>query len=665
MSKTIKWIMIIGLGLVLLVFLAILIVPLTIDVERYKPQIEAQVTKATGRPFKLGGELKPSLFPWVGVAVADLHLGNPSGFIEKDFVSVEEFEVRVRLLPLLSRNVEIKRFVMKGPRILLERQKDGRGNWEGLGETKTEKTTKPKQPAEGKPETSEGLPIQTLAVGEFSIVDGNILWVDHSTNTRKEIKDFNVTLADVSFDKPIRVDLRAMVDEHILALRGLVGPVGREPGKGELPLDLAVTLAETVTMKVKGRVENLAGSTQMNLAMNIESFSPRQLLGKIQKPLPFEPKDSKVFNTVALALKLSGSPQNVTVSDGKLTLDDSQIGFHARVKDFEKPDLIFDLNLDRIDLDRYLPAPGKDEKLAIEKEKSAGEQPKKTDYEPLRSLVLDAGIKVGELKAKNIHMQNIVLKTTADNGVIRVDPFNLDLYRGRMDVNGTVDVRQDTPRTAMKLILHETQVGPFVLDFLQKELIDGTLNADIDMQLKGDQSEQILRTLNGKGNLHFNDGAIVGIDLANIVRNVQAKLTLADKPSEKPRTDFSELLVPFSITEGLFKTDGIALNSPLLRLLITGTADLAKETIDMKVVPKLVATLVGQGDTKERSGVMVPVNITGSFTEPKFKPDLKSLIGQEFPDKQDIDKRIPPKEKIKEDLEKQAQELIKGLPFGK
>ncbi|MBN1844007.1 MAG: AsmA family protein [Deltaproteobacteria bacterium] len=226
MSKTIKWIMIIGLGLVLLLFLAIIIVPLTIDVEKYKPQIEAQVTKATGRPFKLGGKLKPSLFPWVGVALADLHLGNPPEFKEKDFVSVEEFEVRVKLLPLLSRNVEIKRFVIKGPQVVLERQKDGRGNWEGLGQTKTEKTTKPKQPPEEKSKTSEGLPIETLAVGEFSIAAGKILWVDHTTDIRKEVKDINLTLADVSLDKPIKVDLRAISDEHTLALRGSVGPVG-------------------------------------------------------------------------------------------------------------------------------------------------------------------------------------------------------------------------------------------------------------------------------------------------------------------------------------------------------------------------------------------------------------------------------------------------------
>jgi len=665
MSKTIKWIMIIGLGLVLLLFLAIIIVPLTIDVEKYKPQIEAQVTKATGRPFKLGGKLKPSLFPWVGVALADLHLGNPPEFKEKDFVSVEEFEVRVKLLPLLSRNVEIKRFVIKGPQIVLERQKDGRGNWEGLGQTKTEKTTKPKQPTEEKSKTAEGLPIKTLAVGEFSIADGKILWIDHSTDIRKEVKDINLTLADVSLDKPIKVDLRAISDEHTLALRGSVGPVGMDIGKGALPLDLVVKLLETITIQVKGRIENPASSPQMNLAMNIESFSPRKLLERIQKPLPFEPKDSKVFNTVALALKLSGNPNDIAVSDGKLTLDDSQIAFHARAKDFEKPDLKFDLNLDRIDLDRYLPAPAKDEKLPVEKEKLSEEQPRKTDYKGLRSLVLDAGIKVGELKVKNIRMQNIVLKATANNGIIRLDPFNMDLYKGRMAVNGTLDVRQNTSQTAMKLELSDAQVGPFGKDFLQKEIIDGTLSANIDMQLKGDQPELIRRTLNGKGNLNFKDGAIVGIDLANMVRNVQAKLTLTDKPSEKPRTDFSELLMPFSITDGLFKTDGSVLNSPLLRLVATGTADLAKETLNMKIVPKFVGTLVGQGDTKQRSGVMVPVNITGSFTQPKFQPDFKSLIGQPLPDKKDIEKMIPPKEKVKEDLEKQAEKLIKGLPFGK
>jgi AsmA protein len=54
--------------------------------------------------------------------------------------------------------------------------------------------------------------------------------------------------------------------------------------------------------------------------------------------------------------------------------------------------------------------------------------------------------------------------------------------------------------------------------------------------------------------------------LAGLVRNVEAKLGLKDRPSEKPKTDFAELVMPFSLTDGLFKTDGTVLNCPYQKL---------------------------------------------------------------------------------------------------
>ena len=86
MNKAVKWILVIAGSLVALIVIAVIVLPMVIDVEKYKPQIEQQVAKATGRSFKLGGDLKPSIFPWIGVRLSDLHLGNPSGFKEKDFV---------------------------------------------------------------------------------------------------------------------------------------------------------------------------------------------------------------------------------------------------------------------------------------------------------------------------------------------------------------------------------------------------------------------------------------------------------------------------------------------------------------------------------------------------------------------------------------------------
>jgi len=73
-----------------------------------------------------------------------------------------------------------------------------------------------------------------------------------------------------------------------------------------------------------------------------------------------------------------------------------------------------------------------------------------------------------------------------------------------------------------------------------------------------------------------------------------------------------------------------------------GKADLVKETLDFRVEPMAVATLKGQGDTKERSGLMVPVLIKGTFSSPSFAPDLEGML------KQGLDKGLSDPAKIKE-----------------
>ena len=75
--KALKWIGIAVGGLIGLIVAALLIIPMFVDLNDYKPQIEQQVTAATGRSFSIGGDIDLSLFPWAGVALSDIRLGNP------------------------------------------------------------------------------------------------------------------------------------------------------------------------------------------------------------------------------------------------------------------------------------------------------------------------------------------------------------------------------------------------------------------------------------------------------------------------------------------------------------------------------------------------------------------------------------------------------------
>jgi AsmA protein len=139
---------------------------------------------------------------------------------------------------------------------------------------------------------------------------------------------------------------------------------------------------------------------------------------------------------------------------------------------------------------------------------------------------------------------------------------------------------------------------------------------------------------------------------------------MEEKSTQKPKTDFAELKIPFTAKSGLVNMDGTRLSSPLLRVLVNGTTDLVREELDLRVEPKFVATLKGQGDTQERSGITVPVLITGSFSAPKIRPDLKGMIKGGLPDAQNLKQvlgtKADQKEKI-ESVKKDVEKTIKGL----
>jgi AsmA protein len=419
MKKVAKWIAIVLGGIIVLVLVALLIIPRFVDLQKYKPQIEEQVAKSTGRPFSIGGDLELSLFPWAGVALSDLHLGNPPGFREKDFVAIKSLDVRVKLLPLIFKDIQVKRFVIEGPRIVLEKSKEGRGNWEGLG--KPPEKVEPQKEKVGAPgEKGQGeLPIKGLAVGEFAVTQGSALWIDHGTGERREISDLTFRLSDVSLDSPIRLTLSAKMDGKPLSVTGTVGPLGKEPGKGTMPLDITLSALNELKVALKGHVTDAANSQNFDLSLEISTFSPRKLMTALDREFPVATSDPKALDKVALKVKLKGNPTHVAVSDGSLDLDQSKITFSARAKDFSKPDLQFKMNLDEIDLDRYLPPP--EEKKPVDvKEKAPPQEKKKADYSPLRKPVLDGEIRIGKLKIKGARLEDVQLQVRAKNGLSRL-----------------------------------------------------------------------------------------------------------------------------------------------------------------------------------------------------------------------------------------------------
>lgn len=655
MNKAIKWGLLICASLVVIIIAVLLIAPAFIDIRDYKPQVEKLIAEKTGRPFSVGDDLRLSLFPWAGVSLSALHLGNTPEFAEKEFVTVKSFEVRVKLLPLISKDIQVKRFILSAPQIVLVKNKDGRVNWAQPGKLKE------KPPAEKSPQTpsaagaDSGLPIKNLTVGDFSIKNGSITWIDHSADVRKEITDVNMGLQEVSFDRPVRLSFSALVDNQPLSINGTVGPIGKDLKQANIPLDLNLEMFKELTLGLNGSLVNPGSNPGFDLVLDLKPFSPRKLLASLGQEFPLATSDPKAVDRVALKAGLKGNQTKIAVADAVLSLDESTLNFTLNASDFSKPNLAFDLNLDQINLDRYLP-PKSEKQPAAEKPV----EKKPPDYTPLRKLILDGRIKIGQLVANKAKIEDLLIRITAQNGIINLDPLKLNLYQGNVSGVGKLNVQQDTPRTDVNLDLKNIQVGPLLKDVLEKDILEGVTNARLSMAMSGDDGAMIKKTLNGQGQVLFNDGAIVGIDLAGMVRNVKAAFGLEQKPAQRPRTDFSELSAPFTIQNGVFNTPETSLKSPLLRLVAAGSADLVSETLDFRVEPKVVGTIKGQGDAEQRSGLMVPVLVSGTFSKPQFAPDLAGVA------KQQLEKKIlgtEQGEKLldKKGLEESAKGVLKGI----
>jgi AsmA protein len=690
MNRAIKWSLIAAACLIVVIVAALIFIPKFVDVKKYKPQIEQRVADATGRAFSVGDDLRLSLFPWAVMSFSDLKLGSLPGFDEKDFVTVSSFEVRVKLLPLLFKDIQVKRFLLKGARIVLEKSKDSRVSWDFT--KKSPEEIKPKTPPDkSKPSAGEpdgGFPVKSLVVGDFAVTEGSVLWIDHVTGQRKEISDVNLKLQDVSLERPFQLLFSARLDDKPLSLQGSLGPLGKDPGKGSVPLDLVFKVLEQLEISLKGQIVDPAAKPRFDLDVQVSSFSPRKLLAALGQPFPVKTSDPKALNSVALKAAVKGDPQHISVSNGVIDIDESKLQLSVSAKEFSKPDITFDVVLDKIDLDRYLPPPSAKDKSTEGDSKAkaagsdsqveaAGSRPKgktatpakkKVDYAPLRRLVLNGAVKIGKLKIKNARMEDVRLNINGENGIFNLAPFSMALYQGGVAGEASLNVKQNTPKTKFNIDAKGIQAGPLLNDVLKKDLLEGTLKARVNMTLSGDAPETIKKTVSGDGDLLFLNGAVKGIDLAGMVRNVKANFGLAEQSTAKPKTDFAELHVPFTIKHGLTKTSDTTLSSPLLRVSATGKADLVTEVLDFRVEPKFVGTLKGQGDTKERSGIMVPVLISGSFASPKFRPDLEGLL------KQKIAKELP---KLQErllggdkqkgeskSLEKQLKGFFKSLPFG-
>lgn len=643
-----------GAALALLV-LAIIVLPMVVDPNDYKPQISQAVESATGRSLMIEGDLDLSVFPWLGLAIGRTELSNAPGFGEQPFARVDEVQVRVKLLPLLSRELVMDTVVLKGLQVSLQTDARGRTNWTDLsggGQPGTAET-----PASSGDAAVPAL--AGLAIGGIEVSDARVVWDDRPNDSRYVVDDLDLSAGAIGSGARVPVSLSMSLSGTGLPEDGLEPElefqVAVDAAAGTLDLSaLRFTLAGLVLEGDLAGERIASDDARFRGDFRIDEFSPRALLVALGQPQPVT-SDPQVLGKAGATLRLAATPDSLELSDIRLQLDDSSVEGNLSVANFARPALRFDVRLDAIDVDRYLP-PGQEPAPATPTGAAAagaGMIP----VETLRGLDVAGKLFIGQLKAMQLRSRDVNVEIKAKDGVARIHPASASMYEGQYQGDISLDVRGATPVISMNERLAGVQVGPMLTDLIGQERLVGKTDASARLTVRGQTTEDFQRSLNGKLSFAFTDGAVKGVNLVRLIRKAQA--TIKGKPlpdsSEPEQTDFSELRGTATVTNGVVRNNDLLAKSPLLRVDGKGKVDLPEQTIDYLLTVKLVGSLEGQGgrDIQELRGVAIPVQVGGTFARPTYSLKLESVVKDAA--KQKV------QDKIEQKLEQQFGDKLKGL----
>lgn len=199
--KALKWIGIIFAVLLLLVVSAAVLVPLLVDPNDYRDEIETVVEDATGRDLEITGDIKLSVWPSLSLEMDKVTLSNAAGFEAQHFAQVDRASVSVQIMPLLDDRLEADTVTLKGLRLNLEVDEQGNNNWADLAGP--DKQADQAESGSG----SDAAGLAALSIGGIDISDARVSWNDRANKQKVAIQDMALATGPIELHEPIDVDM--------------------------------------------------------------------------------------------------------------------------------------------------------------------------------------------------------------------------------------------------------------------------------------------------------------------------------------------------------------------------------------------------------------------------------------------------------------------------
>ncbi|MDA8259074.1 MAG: AsmA family protein [Betaproteobacteria bacterium] len=677
----------IGLGLLLVLLAAgIGLLYALFDGEKLKGEISRVVLEQKQRKLDIAGKLELSVWPDVGIKLGRTTLSEPGG--KQEFMALDSARVAVAVMPLLSKQVQVRRIEVDGLKATLIKHKDGTLNIADLLGGGAEKPGVPGGTHSAGAGATPSQPVQVDIAG-IKVAKAQLTWRDEKGGSTTTLSNLDLATGRVQADSGRQT---LSVDALALAAKGKSGSDAFElkldapklalsPDKaGGETLNLSATLAgsgrsvaaKLVLSGVEGNPKALkigklaldldakAGETALKahldspVAANVEAqtVALEKLGGSIDLANPQMPmKQLKL--PLAGSLRADLAKQNAALELGT-RFDESKIALKLNVAKFAPLAIVFDLDIDQLNMDKYLPPKAAEDKTAKEG---------KLDFAALKGHDVKGSIRIGALQVSKLKLAKLNAKLNLAGGRLDVAPLTMNLYEGT--ANGSLSLNAAGNGVAVRQNLAGISINPLMKDLADKDLVEGRGNVALDVTSRGDSVTAMKKALGGTASVNLKDGAIKGINLAQTLRDLKGKLGAKQDATQQAKagdkTDFSELSASLKIANGVAHNEDLAMKSPFLRLSGAGDIDIGGGQMNYVAKASVVASAAGQGGQglDQLKGLTVPVRVTGPFEKLSYKLEFGSLVADVA--KAKVEEK---KEEIKAKAEDKVKDKLKGL-FGK
>lgn len=599
MKKTVK-----AIGIVVVLLIALVIaLPFFIDLNDYKPQISDAVHEATGRELDIKGDIDLSLFPWIGLELGAVQLSNAEGFADVPFAQMERMDIKLKLLPLLKKSVEMKAIVLHDLGLNLEVNKQGVSNWDDLVQSSEEVAEEPK--VEETSEGSEALPLESLSVEGIEIIGARIVYTDHQAGAKYTLSNLSLETGEVVLNEPLDLKFNTDFESNQPEVRGhlsLTSYIVYNLDNQQHRLEkTAIKLTfDSKEFSSKGEV-NLDFDALLDLAAQQYNLNGMKLRVEIDNP---DMPEGKAVVNLSAEIAANLESQIATLSDIKL--DSYSLNLSGDVKAqkiIDAPEFQAEFNLAEFNPRDMM------QKFAIE-------IPEMADATVLTKADLNLKLK-GSTEFIDVTQLNVNFDDTALTGKASVKNFEKPAITYDLNITGIdADRYLPPPSDAEEVVpvTAETAEPELPLDTLRDLDVDGQFtmgNLKIsNMKVKDIRAD--LKAKNGTLRLHPLGMKLYGGEY-------KGDVTL----------DVTKDIPVISLNE---KISGVQAGTLLQDLmdddLISGTANLqAKLTAQGLTPKKITETLNGSANFLFADGAVKGLNLAHMLRKAKAK-----LKGQTVPD---------------------------------